>query len=355
MFGLFKRPKPLPDASNCRISIEKSGLLGHAGLMDLQVKNDHALAVIDVAGIEAAKHEPLRVSIEKHLKELGFAKSQILFTAERQPPAPPKLESKGKQPSPPLEVPFKHIIAVASGKGGVGKSTLAASIAIGLAQAGHKVGLLDADIYGPSQPLLFGLSSDKPTTNEDGKINPPTIQINEQPLKLMSIGFLADSEAPLIWRGPMVQSAIVQLVRDVDWSDTDILILDMPPGTGDAQLTIAQKLPATGAVVVSTPQDLALIDARKGIAMFEKTGVKILGLVENMASFCCSNCGHVEHIFGNGGVAAEAAKRNVPFLGSIPLHPALREAADNGLQHTELPEAVTSAIAEIVNKLQADL
>jgi ATP-binding protein involved in chromosome partitioning len=216
------------------------------------------------------------------------------------------------------------VIAVASGKGGVGKSTVAVNLALGLAKLGLKVGLLDADIYGPSVPRLLSITH-KPET--DGhKLQP----IEKLGIKAMSIGFLVAEDSPMIWRGPMVQSALMQMMNDVAWAPLDVLVIDMPPGTGDAQLTIAQRVPLKGAVIVSTPQDIALIDARKGIAMFEKTQVPVLGIVENMSMFICPHCGHESHIFGHGGARAEAEKMNVTFLGEVPLVPLIRETSDAG-------------------------
>jgi len=216
------------------------------------------------------------------------------------------------------------IIAVASGKGGVGKSTVAVNLALGLAALGLKTGLLDADIYGPSVPRLLDIK-DKPRS--DGKKLSP---IEKFGLKAMSIGFLVDEDKPMIWRGPMVQSAITQMLGDVEWAPLDVLVVDMPPGTGDAQLTLAQRVPLKGAVIVSTPQDLALIDARKGLAMFRKTEVPVLGIVENMSLFICPNCGHEAHIFGHGGARETAARLGVDFLGEIPLVQAIRETSDAG-------------------------
>ena len=218
-----------------------------------------------------------------------------------------------------------HIIAVASGKGGVGKSTTAANLALALARGGLSVGVLDADIYGPSQPRLFGLSG-KPQLNDGRKIIPH----ERFGIKVMSIGFLVEENTAMIWRGPMVMSALTQMLREVAWGELDILVVDMPPGTGDAQLTLAQQVPLSGAVIVSTPQDLALIDARRGVAMFHKVNVSVLGIVENMASYCCPSCGHVTPIFGHGGARAEAEKTGVAFLGEIPLDMDIRTSSDDG-------------------------
>ncbi len=219
----------------------------------------------------------------------------------------------------------KNIIAIASGKGGVGKSTTAANIALALAADGATVGVLDADIYGPSQPLLLGITGQPETI--DGKSMEP---MTGHGLQVNSIGFLVAQDNPMVWRGPMVSSALDQLLNQTNWKDLDYLIVDMPPGTGDIQLTLAQKVPVTGAVIVTTPQDLALLDARKGLKMFEKVGIPILGIVENMSIHVCSNCGHAEPIFGTGGAAKMSADYDVDFLGALPLDIAIREHADAG-------------------------
>ncbi|WP_427915127.1 iron-sulfur cluster carrier protein ApbC [Ramlibacter sp. MMS24-I3-19] len=219
----------------------------------------------------------------------------------------------------------KNIIAVASGKGGVGKSTTAVNLALALAAEGASVGLLDADIYGPSQPMMMGIEG-RPES-EDGKTMEP---LENYGVQVMSIGFLVNPDEAMIWRGPMATQALEQLLRQTNWRDLDYLVVDLPPGTGDIQLTLSQRVPMTGAVIVTTPQDIALLDARKAVAMFEKVGVPILGLVENMAVHVCSNCGHVEHIFGQGGGKRYAEERGLPYLGALPLDIAIREQADGG-------------------------
>ena len=219
----------------------------------------------------------------------------------------------------------KNIIAVASGKGGVGKSTTSVNLALALSAEGANVGLLDADIYGPSQPRMLGVSA-KPES-EDGKTLEP---VNSYHLQAMSIGFLIDEETPMIWRGPMVTQALEQLLKDTNWKDIDYLIIDLPPGTGDTQLTLAQKVPVSGAVIVTTPQDIALLDARKGLKMFEKVEVPVLGIVENMSTHICSQCGHEEHIFGEGGGQRMAEEQDVDYLGALPLDIKIREETDSG-------------------------
>ena len=219
----------------------------------------------------------------------------------------------------------KNIVAVASGKGGVGKSTTAVNLALALAAEGAAVGLLDADIYGPSQPMMLGIAG-RPESN-DGKTLEP---MESYGLQAMSIGFLIDADTPMVWRGPMVTQALEQLLKDTNWRELDFLVVDMPPGTGDIQLTLSQKVPVTGAVIVTTPQDIALLDAKKGLKMFEKVGVPIVGIVENMSIHVCSNCGHAEHIFGEGGAQRMCDEYGVPFLGSLPLDIRIREQADSG-------------------------
>jgi ATP-binding protein involved in chromosome partitioning len=236
-----------------------------------------------------------------------------------------KITSHAVQRGVKLVPGVKNIIAIASGKGGVGKSTTAVNLALALAAEGATVGVLDADIYGPSQPTMLGIAG-RPESN-DGKTLEP---LEAYGLQAMSIGFLIDVDTPMVWRGPMVTQALEQLLKDTNWRDLDYLIVDMPPGTGDIQLTLSQKVPVTGAVIVTTPQDIALLDARKGLKMFEKVGVPIVGIVENMSIHICSQCGHAEHIFGEGGAKKMCADYDVPFLGGLPLDIRIREQVDSG-------------------------
>lgn len=242
----------------------------------------------------------------------------------------------------------KHYIAVASGKGGVGKSMVAVNLAATLAAKGLKVGILDADIYGPSVPRMLGVAGTKPEV-----IEKKFVPVTAHGMQIMSIGFLVDEGAPVVWRGPMVQKALFQLIFDTAWNDLDVLIIDMPPGTGDVQLTISQKVPLSGAVIVSTPQDIALIDARKGAEMFGKVAVPVLGMIENMSAFTCPECGHESHIFGHGGAEEEAKKRGLPFLGGIPLTPDIRLQSDEGtpyvIKNPDTPES--SIFGEIAGEL----
>ena len=239
---------------------------------------------------------------------------------------------------------IKNIIAVASGKGGVGKSTTAVNLALALSQEGARVGILDADIYGPSQPRMLGISGQP--ESKDGQTLEP---MNSYHLQAMSIGFLIDEETPMIWRGPMVTQALEQLLNDTNWSDLDYLVIDLPPGTGDTQLTLAQKVPVSGAIIVTTPQDIALLDARKGFKMFEKVEVPVLGIVENMSIHICSNCGHEEYIFGEGGGQRMAEQYGVDFLGALPLDIRIREETDSG-KPTVVAEP-DSRIAEIYREI----
>ncbi len=262
--------------------------------------------------------------------------------------APAQQSLKGKAAPTPTEIPgVKHIIAVASGKGGVGKSTTSINLALALQKQGLKVGLMDADIFGPSVPMLVGLNQ-KPEAK--GKVIQP---LEAYGLKLMSVGFLIDIDQPVIWRGPRVMGATQQLLKDVAWGELDVLVVDMPPGTGDVQLTMVQQAPLSGAVIVSTPQDLALIDARKGLAMFKQVDVPILGIIENMSSFLCPHCGEASHIFGHGGAEETAHKLGCDFLGGIPLHMSLRETGDAGkpIVATQGDNPITQQYIDIAYKI----
>jgi ATP-binding protein involved in chromosome partitioning len=299
-------------------------------IQGLVVRDGHVGFAVEVPAARGRGAEPLRTACEAAVTALpGVLSVTAVLTAHQGgPQAAPQRHSHGERqpgPAPQAGIPgVGAIIAVASGKGGVGKSTVAVNLALGLQALGLKVGLLDADIYGPSIPRLMGIT-EKPES-EGNKLRP----IVKLGLKTMSIGFLVEEDTPMIWRGPMVQSALTQMMNDVAWAPLDILVIDMPPGTGDAQLTIAQRVPLRGAVIVSTPQDIALIDARKGLAMFRKTQVPILGIVENMSTFVCPQCGHESHIFGHGGARETAKTLNTPFLGEIPLVTTIRETSDAG-------------------------
>lgn len=338
---------------------------------EILVRDDKVYFSITVPAARAEELEPLRKAAETVVAKLpGVAGVTAVLTAEAPAGASsrpsesarvsearargatgngsgahahshgPAAAQSGAGPKPMAEVPgVKSIIAVASGKGGVGKSTVAVNLALGFAAAGKKVGILDADIYGPSQPRLLGLKGQPQVVS--GKTLRP---LEAYGIKAMSMGFLVDEETPVIWRGPMVVGALNQMLRDVAWGengDLDVLVIDMPPGTGDVQLTMAQQVPLSGAVVVSTPQDLALIDARKGLAMFRKVGVPVLGIVENMSTFICPKCGERSDIFGHGGAEQEAARLGVPFLGAVPLDLDVRLRSDTGQPITAtLPDSL---------------
>jgi len=320
--------------------IEVDGVKGNivqAGLVaekDISVSGHKVAISVNVPPNFSGDLGALKGEIEKRVG--GNIKSieslLVVLTAEKGAapdlrPAPPKnpgVPGPDMRPASAGIPGIKHIVAVASGKGGVGKSTTAVNLAATLRALGFKVGLLDADIYGPSIPRLLDI------TERPEIVDEKIIPIEKYGMKVMSMGFLMDEESPVIWRGPMVVSALMQMVREVTWGELDFLILDMPPGTGDAQLTMAQQVPLAGAVIVSTPQDLALVDARKGLKMFKDVDVPILGIIENMSSFVCPHCGEISEIFGHGGAEADARRLGVMFLGAVPLHMAIRENSDAG-------------------------
>ena len=315
---------PGPDASR---TLAQSGALAGVNVRDGKV-----FVSINVEPGKVQALEPMRGRIEAVIKKLpGVAAAYVTLTSEAeqgsaQRAQPARSSGHAKPTAQGGAARIGKIIAVASGKGGVGKSTTACNVALGFARQGLKVGVLDADVYGPSMPRLFGIKG-KPQMAADGvKLAP----MENYGVKVMSIGFLVEDDAPIVWRGPMVMSAIKQLLEDVDWGDLDVLVVDMPPGTGDAQLTFAQSVPLAGAIIVSTPQDLALIDARRGIAMFQQVHVPLIGVVENMSYFLCPHCGGRSDLFGHGGARHEAEKLGVPFLGEAPLHMSIRETSDAG-------------------------
>ncbi len=317
---------PGPDG---RTPLNRSGAI--AGLTQ---RDDKIYLSIVVDPAEAGKAESMRKAAQDALQAVSGVKAAIVtLTSERPLGAPPAHshahQHSGKAAAPRPRVPesiagVKRIIAVASGKGGVGKSTVAANLAIAMARQGWRIGLLDADVFGPSAPRLFGLT-EKPKVEQSF-----LVPLTAHGIKVISIGLMIDEEAPVVWRGPMVMSAITQLLREVAWGELDCLVVDMPPGTGDVQLTMAQSAPLAGAVIVSTPQDLALIDARRGIAMFDKVRIPVLGIVENMSYFICPHCQGRSDIFAHGGARHEAERRGVAFLGEVPLDIAIRETSDAG-------------------------
>ncbi|WP_296424879.1 Mrp/NBP35 family ATP-binding protein [Yoonia sp.] len=300
-----------------------------AGLVRaLNVDDGNVRFVFEVAPALAQQMEPVRAAAEAALRAMpGIGNVSAIMTAHTTPAAPPDLKPQRKsEPKGPQKIPgIDRILAIASGKGGVGKSTVSANLACALAAEGRRVGLLDADVYGPSQPRMLGVSG-RPAS-PDGKTILP---MRNHGVTMMSIGLMQNDDQAVVWRGPMLMGALQQMMNQVQWGALDVLIVDLPPGTGDVQMTLAQKFDVTGAVIVSTPQDVALIDARKGIDMFNQLGTPIIGMIENMSTHICSNCGHEEHTFGHGGVAAEAAKLGVPLLAELPLHLDIRLAADGG-------------------------
>ena len=332
-------------------------------IQGITIRDGKAYVSIAIDPQKSMAMEPMRRSAEAAVKSVkGITGALVTLTSERAPgqgppPAPrPGHAHAPAQPGPKAQaaragnpIPgVRKIIAVASGKGGVGKSTTAANLALGLAALGLKVGVLDADIYGPSMPRLFGLKG-KPTL-ADGRIMNP---MEAYGIKIMSIGFLVEEETPMIWRGPMVMSALTQMLREVAWGELDVLVADMPPGTGDAQLTMAQAVPLAGAVIVSTPQDLSLIDARRAAAMFARVEVPVLGVIENMSYFVCPHCNTRSDIFAHGGARHEAERLKVPFLGEVPLHIDIRETSDAGRPvvasapdgaHAKIYKAIAAAV-----------
>ena len=318
-----------PTEAEIRAAAEAVARIGRVG--GVAAKDGAVQVSLEVDPGRAGEAGAERQAVEAALARLpGVTSAAVVLTAERAAAAPP-----AERPSPGagggrgqgrIELPgVRAVVAVASGKGGVGKSTVAVNLAVALARQGLAVGLMDSDIYGPSLPRMMGISG-KPALDRDKTLLP----MRQWGVACMSIGFLISEETAMIWRGPMVMSAVQQLVGDVAWGALDVLLIDMPPGTGDAQLTLSQRVPLTGAVIVSTPQDIALLDARRGISMFRKVEVPVLGLVENMSVFVCPHCGEGTHIFGAGGARAEAEKLGAPFLGEVPLALELRERCDAG-------------------------
>lgn len=293
----------------------------------LTVEGEAVRFVLEIDPARAARMEPARAEAEARLRALpGVASVSVVMTAHAAPKAPPDLKLGAAKPKGPERIAgVDRILAIASGKGGVGKSTVAANLACALAAEGRRVGLLDADVYGPSQPRMLGVTG-RPAS-PDGKTILP---LRNHGVTLMSLGLMTQEDEAVVWRGPMLMGALQQMLFQVQWGALDVLIVDLPPGTGDVQMTLAQKTHVDGAIIVSTPQDIALLDARKGIDMFRKLGTPILGLIENMSVHVCSVCGNREHIFGAGGVLAEAEKLGVPLMAEVPLHLDIRTAADGG-------------------------
>lgn len=324
----------------------------------LSVKGDKVSFVIEAATPkEAGEMEPLRAAAQRAVESLqGVATVSVILTAHgpaaaaKAPPPDLKIGGHPKPQAGPLAVDgVDKVIVVASGKGGVGKSTVSSNLAVALAAAGKKVGLLDADIYGPSQPQMMG-AHDRPKS-PDGKM---IIPLKAHGVTMMSIGLMTDPDQALVWRGPMLMGALQQMLGQVMWGELDVLVIDLPPGTGDVQLTLCQKTVLDGALIVSTPQDVALLDARKAIDMFAKLDTPVLGLIENMSTYVCPKCGNEDHIFGTGGVKAEAAKMGVPLLAELPLALAVRVAGDSGTPVAAGTGPMADAYAGLATRLIAD-
>lgn len=315
------------------IAVDEDGtsLVAAGWVGGLVISGGQVTVTLEVPAKLGPSLEPLRKQVEDALAALaGVEHATVVLTAQREegakaaPPPPAMGHGDGKPTKLDLSN-IKKIIAVASGKGGVGKSTTSANLALSLSRMGLKVGLFDADIFGPSMPRMLGLSGLKP-----GSKNDRIVPLENHGVKVMSIGFMVAEDSPVVWRGAMVNGALVQLLRDVDWGELDVMVIDMPPGTGDTQLTISQQVELAGAVIVSTPQDIALLDARKGLNMFHKVDVPVLGVIENMSYYVCTNCGHREHVFSHGGARDAAAEMGADFLGEIPLDIKIRETSDAG-------------------------
>jgi ATP-binding protein involved in chromosome partitioning len=329
-------------APDGRGNIVSAGLVG-----DIVIRDGSVMFALSASPATITSMEQLRVFVSDRIRGLaGVTKVTVALTADKLPTvqtsSPRAASSRAGHAVPGVN----HIVAVASGKGGVGKSTTAINLALAFKALGQRVAVLDADIYGPSMPKLFGLSGKPLASDVDGKRMKP---MSRYGVEVASIGFLIDENTPMIWRGPMVMSALTQLLRDVEWSETDIMVIDMPPGTGDVQLSLAQQTPLSGAVIVSTPQDLALLDARKGLNMFRKVSVPVMGIMENMSYFVCSACGTRHEVFGYGGARLEAEKLGVPFLGEIPLEMSVRQTSDAGLPIVATqPESTISTSYKVI-------
>ncbi|MCG6112048.1 MAG: Mrp/NBP35 family ATP-binding protein [Paracoccus sp.] len=346
------------------IALPQGGTLGQADLIRALVVDEglvrFVLEVENAATAEAMK--PVEAEARARIERLdGVGRVQIVMTAPANPAPPRAVSGQGEAPSlkigghpkpqaGPQAIPgVRHIIAIGSGKGGVGKSTVTSNLAVALARAGRKVGLLDADIYGPSQPRMMGVSG-RPASPDGQRIEP----LHAHGVTVMSIGLMLKEGEALVWRGPMLMGALQQLLQQVNWGELDVLLIDLPPGTGDVQLSLCQKAPVTGAIIVSTPQDVALLDARRAIDMFGKLKTPVLGLIENMSTYICPKCGHEAHLFGHGGVATEAEALNLPFLGALPLELEVRLAGDSGRPVALSDSAVAQAYAQLADRLVQD-
>ncbi len=343
-----------------RIILPEGGdLVSHDMVRALEIKDDSVGFVLEVPADKGSVLEPVRAAAEQTLAEMeGVSSVRVIMTAhsgaQEQAAPPPDLKIGGHpkpQAGPQKVKGVDRVIAVASGKGGVGKSTVSSNLAVALAKQGRRIGLLDADIYGPSQHRMMGLNK-RPSSADGNEIIP----LKSHGVTFMSMGLMMKENEAVIWRGPMLMGALQQLLGQVQWGELDALIVDLPPGTGDVQLTLAQKTKVTGAIVVSTPQDIALLDARKALNMFEKTNTRVLGMIENMSVYTCPNCGHEDHIFGHGGARDEAEKLGLPLLGEIPLDVSIRLASDEGTPIAATDGPVAMAYTEIASgMIAADL
>jgi len=362
----FNESQALDCLSAIKDPLTGQDIISAGRLADIAFKDGLVRAVLKIDPKEAELYAPIRLACEAALKTLaGVKNAQVILTAHE---AGPTLQSQRAAPRPKTVRPHKasrpdgyqgdsqvkHVVAISSAKGGVGKSTIAINLAVALAKTGKSVGVLDADIHGPSLPILMGLSGQRARSTEV-KGRPMIEPFEAHNVRAMSIGFLTKDDGPVVWRGPLVQGAISKMLWDVDWGELDYLFIDMPPGTGDAQLGLAQDIKPAGAIIISTPQDLALADARKGVQMFEKVSIKVLGLVENMGVFTCHNCGHDHHIFGQDGARKEAENMGVAFLGSTPLDIALRESSDEGVPIAAGEGPITTIFQDIASAFEHSL
>lgn len=344
--------RSIVEAQLARISLPDGGDLISRGMVRaLSVDGGSVRFVIESPSPEMAQQmEPLRAAAERAVLALdGVVDASVALTAHAPAPKAPSLKIGGHpkaQTSPLKPASVKSILAVGSGKGGVGKSTVSSNLAVALVRAGRRVGLLDADIYGPSQPRMMGVTG-RPAS-PDGKIIEP---LRAHGVTMMSIGLMLDPDKAVVWRGPMLMGALQQMISQVNWGDLDVLIVDLPPGTGDVQLTLCQKAEPSGAIIVSTPQDVALLDARKAMDMFNTLKTPVLGLIENMSTFHCPNCGHEAHIFGHGGVADEAKRLNLPFLGALPIDLETRLAGDAGTPIATGDTPMAQAYSDLAKRL----
>ncbi len=340
------------EAQLAQIALPDGGdLISRGMIRALNVEDGTVRFVIEAPSTEMAQQmEPMRAAAERAVRALyGVSDVSVALTAHAPTPKAPSLKIGGHpkaQTSPLKPASVKSILAIGSGKGGVGKSTVSSNLAVALVRVGKRVGLLDADIYGPSQPRMMGVTG-RPAS-PDGKIIEP---LQAHGVTMMSIGLMLDPDKAVVWRGPMLMGALQQMISQVNWGDLDVLIVDLPPGTGDVQLTLCQKAEPSGAIIVSTPQDVALLDARKAMDMFNTLKTPVLGLIENMSTFHCPNCGHEAHIFGHGGVADEAKRLNLPFLGALPIDLDTRLAGDNGTPIAAGDSPMAQAYAGLAERL----